>query len=50
MDIEGLKFAEEFITPAEEVLLLENINKQPWNASLKRRTQHYGFEYDYQSK
>lgn len=46
-NISGLVYIENFISEKEEIDLLENINKQEWNTTLKRRTQHYGFIYDY---
>lgn len=39
---------ENFIDNEKE--LVEFIDKQKWNTSLSRRTQHYGYEYDYKSK
>lgn len=38
------------ITEAAEKDLLEEIDKQPWLNDLSRRTQHYGFKYDYRNK
>lgn len=49
MEISGLNIVPEFISEEEESALLELINAQPWNTSLKRRTQHYGYEYNYQA-
>ncbi len=48
--VPGLTLITNFITEAEETLLLNEINKQPWNTGLKRRVQQYGYEYDYNSK
>jgi len=48
--IEGLTIIENYISDAEEVLLIDQINQQEWNNSLVRRTQHYGYEYNYTSK
>jgi alkylated DNA repair dioxygenase AlkB len=45
--IKGLYNKKEFITEQEEVDLVDFINKQPWNTSLARRTQHYGYLYNY---
>jgi alkylated DNA repair dioxygenase AlkB len=45
--IRGLYNKKEFITQDEEVQLLKYINSQPWNTSLSRRTQHYGYLYNY---
>lgn len=49
-DIKGLTLLEDFLTVEEERQLLEHIDAAQWNTSLKRRTQHYGFEYNYTSK
>lgn len=35
--IEGLIYISNFITPAEEVTLLDTIDQQPWLTDLKRR-------------
>jgi alkylated DNA repair dioxygenase AlkB len=50
MEIPGLLLIEDFITENEEVKLLQRINSSKWNFSLKRRTQHYGYIYDYKSR
>jgi alkylated DNA repair dioxygenase AlkB len=46
----GLLRINNFITKEQEIALLEAIDKEKWNESLKRRTQHYGFVYNYGSK
>jgi hypothetical protein len=46
----GLTITEDFISPEEEQYLIRCINSAPWNKSLPRWTQHYGFTYNYQSK
>lgn len=43
----GLIYQEDFISEEVEKKLIEWIDKQPWNNSIKRRTQHYGYEYNY---
>jgi alkylated DNA repair dioxygenase AlkB len=48
--IQGLKLIDQFITLEEERTLLTAIDAASWNTSLKRRTQHYGFTYDYGTK
>jgi len=48
--MDGLTLIPDFITDDEEEMLICNINKQPWNTSLKRLTQHYGYTYNYSSK
>ncbi len=49
-DIPGLHFITNFITLEEEKELLKQINKQVWSSALSRRTQHYGYIYDYKSR
>ena len=44
---DGLMLIPDFITPEEEKHLVHWINSQPWNNSLPRKTQHYGYVYDY---
>lgn len=48
-EIPGLFYVENFVTNKEAFDLINEINKKPWNLSLKRRTQHYGYSYDYKS-
>jgi alkylated DNA repair dioxygenase AlkB len=50
LDIPGLKYVNDIITAIEEEQLLYYIDKQPWNTALSRRTQHYGYTYDYKLK
>ena len=40
----------DFITTAEEAELLQTIDALPWDATLRRRTQHYGRRFDYLRK
>ena len=49
-DIKGLKYVDNFLSIEEEVALLSLIDRQNWNTTLKRRTQHYGYVYDYSLK
>ena len=44
---EGAALIRDFVTPAEEVRILERIAEEPWIGALNRRVQHYGFRYDY---
>ncbi len=48
--IPGLTYEEDFITKEEESQLIETIDAQKWDTSISRRTQHYGFIYNYKSK
>lgn len=47
---EGLTYKEDIISPEEEKILLEYINLQEWQISLKRKVQHYGYIYDYATR
>jgi alkylated DNA repair dioxygenase AlkB len=47
VDLAGLTLINDFITPEEEQLLINLIDKSTWNLTLSRRTQHYGYEYSY---
>lgn len=46
----GLTYVHEFVTEQEQQSILTEIDKQPWLTDLKRRTQHYGYKYDYTRK
>ena len=48
--IEGLIIIPNFITKEEEEYLIQEIEDNEWNTSLKRLTQHYGYMYDYKSR
>lgn len=48
--INGLKYIPSFIDKENETELLYLIDLKPWLTDLKRRTQHYGYKYDYTSK
>ncbi|MBL0318452.1 MAG: alpha-ketoglutarate-dependent dioxygenase AlkB [Alphaproteobacteria bacterium] len=48
--IPGLLYLPEFITPLQEQDLLARIDQHPWDTSLKRRVQHYGYRYDYTTR
>lgn len=48
--ISGLLYVENYITKIQHDWLLEQIDKQPWRDNLKRKVQHYGFEYDYKAR
>lgn len=50
LGIEGLCLVERFLSLEEESALLSSIDKQEWNTKLARRTQHYGYVYDYGAK
>jgi len=42
-------YLDSFVSEAEEKEIISFIDSQPWNTSLSRRTQHYGYEYSYNS-
>jgi alkylated DNA repair dioxygenase AlkB len=48
--IDGLVLLNDFITLEEEATLIGHIDKQPWDTRFSRRTQHYGYFYDYISR
>lgn len=49
-DIDGLCRTVEFISQEEETNLLAEIAKLPWSNELQRRTQQYGYKYDFSNK
>ena len=48
--INGLTITPNFISDDYEKELIKNILSEPWNNDLKRRTQHYGYKYDYSNR
>lgn len=48
--ISGLKLMPHYITPEQEVRLLQTIDQQMWLGDLRRRVQHYGWRYDYKAR
>lgn len=48
--MEGFSYITDFISDEEQFLLIEKIDSLPWIMDLKRRTQHYGYKYDYSKK
>lgn len=48
--INGLSYITNFISCLEQEFLISEIDKMPWSIALKRRTQHYGYEYNYTHK
>lgn len=49
-DISGLQLVSDFITEEEEKILMDHIDARTWSKAISRRTQHYGYIYDYSSK
>lgn len=50
VNIPGLTYISNYISLRHEEELLKLIDAQSWNVELKRRTQHYGYKYDYTAK
>ena len=46
----GLIYHENFISTEMQQKLISWIDEQSWNTSIKRRTQHYGYEYNYSQR
>lgn len=47
---DGLYLTPDFLTQDEEAELITWLDNQSWSTALSRRTQHYGYEYDYTRK
>ncbi len=45
--LSGLTYTESFISHNLSKKIIDYIDAQDWNTTLSRRTQHYGFEYNY---
>jgi alkylated DNA repair dioxygenase AlkB len=50
INIPGLAYIPNYISSECKEELLKLIDTQAWNLDLKRRTQHYGYKYDYAAK
>jgi alkylated DNA repair dioxygenase AlkB len=50
LGIQGLIYMPRFLQRHEQVRILEEIDKEPWQNDLKRRVQHYGYKYDYKAR
>lgn len=48
--MQGLTYIRDFITEKEESDLITFINSMEWNNDLSRKTQHYGYKYNYNLK
>ena len=48
--ITGLKYHSKYIDEEEQSDLIHIIDLKEWSNALKRRTQHYGYRYDYTRK
>ena len=49
-DINGLSYIPQYIGLDHHDRLMETVDKQLWRNDLTRRTQHYGYVYDYRAK
>lgn len=49
-NVPGLILIPRFITLAEEATLISQVDSMPWDTNLKRRVQHYGWQYNYKRK
>lgn len=47
---DGLLYQPNFLTGAEELGLMAEMDAAPWRTDLKRRVQHYGYRYDYRAR
>jgi alkylated DNA repair protein alkB family protein 8 len=50
MEIPGLQLYKDVITSEHEQDIILTLDKQTWSDSLSRRTQQYGYEYNYTSR
>lgn len=50
MEINGLQYIPDFISPEFEQAIVKDIDSCEWSTELKRRVQHYGYKYDYTRK
>lgn len=50
LGIPGFFLLHDFVTPAEEQELLVAVDARPWKSLLKRRVQHYGYEFLYETR
>ena len=48
--IPGLVYMRNFLTPSEELEIINLIDDQEWLTGLNRRVQHYGYKYDYRAR
>jgi alkylated DNA repair dioxygenase AlkB len=48
--MKGLTYIPAYLTPEEHEDLLNTIDKAAWSTELKRRVQHYGYNYDYRKR
>lgn len=49
-EVAGFQLEENYLSEAEEAALITWIDQQPWDTTLRRRVQHYGYRYDYTAR
>lgn len=49
-DIPGLTYLPDYISPEEAGELFAIVDRQIWSTKLKRRVQHYGYQYNYKKR
>jgi alkylated DNA repair dioxygenase AlkB len=49
-DVPGLSLVCDIMTEEQEAVLVHHIDEGEWNTQISRRTQHYGYVYDYNSR
>lgn len=50
LDVPGLTLCPGYISAEDETRLIAQIDRQPWANDMKRRTQEYGFRYDFRRR
>lgn len=50
LNIPGLYLVHDFVSTKEEEALLASIDERPWKTLAKRRVQHYGYEFCYETR
>ncbi|KAJ9515470.1 hypothetical protein QJQ45_016460 [Haematococcus lacustris] len=50
LGVPGLQLLHDFVSPGEEIELLNAVAHGPWQHLAKRRVQHFGWEFDYSTR
>ena len=48
--IDGMTYCPRLLNVAEQRVVLAEVDRRSWNNDLKRRVQHYGYEYNYKAR
>ena len=48
--VPGLTLDDDLLTPPQQEWIVEQLDRRGWLHDLSRRTQHYGYRYDYKSR